>query len=202
MGAEWKKWSRRDALNGVAAPLAVVLVIVGLSQLSSFLSKGEFGFISGIIMELEEVVVIAAVPLLLGLIWNQWAGGTSGFLMGTLFALYIPAAEGIPNWSAYAGAGTPLLGYILSAMFMGYAAGALNRRSKDFRRMTISGVTAGTIGGLLLFGIFQLSPTNLETGINGFLLTVLPRTACGLIIAAIAKLVSRYGWAINKKPTP
>ena len=96
------------------------------------------------------------------------------------------------------GSGTVLLAYLLSAMLIGYMAGALNKRSNDFRRMLISGVVAATIGGVLLFGVFQLSPANVVTGIDGFLLTVLSRTACGAIIPLIAKVFMWYGITVNK----
>jgi hypothetical protein len=66
--------------------------------------------------------------------------------------------------------------------------------------MLIAAVTAATIGGFMLFGIFQLSPANLVTGIDGFLLTVLTRMACGAIIPIIAKVFMWYGVTLNKKP--
>lgn len=56
--------------------MLVVLVIVALSRVSYVLSFGSSsGFVFGIIMELEELTVIVAVPLILGLVWNRWAGG-------------------------------------------------------------------------------------------------------------------------------
>jgi hypothetical protein len=66
--------------------------------------------------------------------------------------------------------------------------------------MLISGVAAATIGGVLLFGVFQLSPANVVTGIDGFLLTVLSRMACGAVIPVIAKVFMWYGMAMKKKP--
>lgn len=53
--------------------------------------------------------------------------------------------------------------------------------------------TAGTIGGIILFGIFQLSPANVVTGIDGFLLYVFTRTAVGVVVAIIAKIFMWYG---------
>jgi hypothetical protein len=85
-------------------------------------------------------------------------------------------------------------------MLIGYMAGALSKRSENFIRLLISGVVAGTIGGLMLFGVFQLSSANVVTGIDGFLLTVLTRTACGAVVAVIAKVFMWYGVAITKKP--
>jgi hypothetical protein len=196
LGLDWKQWSRSDIIYGVVAPVLVVLLIVGISQLGRLLGggfEGIGGVVFGITMELEELTVIVAVPLILGLVWNQWAGGASGFLMGSIYTLYWADSYHSPMGGNFAGSGTVLLAYIISAMLIGYIAGALNKRSENFRRMLIAGVTAGTIGGILLFAVFQLSPANVVSGIDGLLLTVLSRTACGLIIPVIAKIFMWYG---------
>jgi hypothetical protein len=188
----WKEWNRNDIVYGIVVPILVVLLIVLISKLG-VLFGGGFGVTYGITMEIEELVVIAGVPMVFGLLWNRWAGGASGFLMGSFYALYwANSFHGIP------GSGTVLLAYILSAMLIGYVAGALSRSSQNFIRMAISGVTAGTIGGIMLFGIFQLSTANVVTGVEGFLLTVLTRTATGAVAAIIAKVFTWYGMTINK----
>lgn len=194
MSLGWKEWNRNDVIYGIIAPLLVVLLIVGISKLGSLVGGG-FGIIFGITMEIEELVVIAGVPIVLGLVWNRWAGGASGFLLGSIYALYWAN-----SFRGIQGSGTVLLAYILSAMLIGYMAGALSKRSENFIRLLISGVTAGTIGGLVLFGVFQLSSANVVTGIDGFLLTVLTRTACGALVAVIAKVFMWYGVANTKKP--
>jgi hypothetical protein len=179
------------------------LLIVAISKLSSLFGggfEGTAGIVIGITMELQELVLIAAIPLLLGLVWNRWAGGASGFILGSIYALYWADSYHSPFAGTIFGAGTVLLAYVLSAMLIGYMAGALNKRSENFRRMIISGVVAATIGGVLLFGVFQLSPANVVTGIDGFLLTVLSRTACGAVIPIIAKVFMWYGMGTNKKP--
>jgi hypothetical protein len=193
MGPDWKEWNRSDIIYGVIAPVLVVLLIVGVSRLGSLFGGG-FGIVTGITMELQELIVIAVVPLLLGLVWNRWAGGASGFLLGSIYALYWA-----PSYRTYHGGGPILLGYIVSAMLIGYMAGALNKHSENFIRMIISGVVSASIGGIMLFGIFFLSPVNVVTGIDGFLLTVLTRTACGAIIPVIAKVFMWYGMSMNKK---
>ena len=114
MGLGWRDWRRSDVIYGVVVPLGVVLLIVGLSQLGSLLGMRSFGIVTGIVMELEEMTVIVGVPLLLGLVWNRWAGGASGFLLGSLFALYW--ADQFGRFSVagiHAGAGTLLLGMLL-----------------------------------------------------------------------------------------
>lgn len=173
----------------------VVLVIVALNRVSYVLGFGDLsGAVYGILMELEELTVIVAVPLMLGLVWNRWAGGASGFLMGSIYALYWAN-----SFHGIQGSGTVLIAYILSAMLIGYMAGALNKRSEDFRRMVISGVTATAIGGVMLFGIFQLSPANVVTGLDGFLLNVLPRIALGVLIPVFAKVLLWYGMGTKQK---
>jgi len=64
----------------------------------------------------------------------------------------------------------------------------------------ISGILAATIGGIVMFGIFQLSTANVVTGIDGFLLTVLTRTLAGAIIAVLAKVFFWYGMGVQKHP--
>ena len=187
VGSGWKDWSKSDVIYGVIAPVLVVLLIVLISMLGSLFGGG-FGIVRGITMEIQELVIIAAVPLLLGLVWNRWAGGASGFLLGSLYALYWA-----PIYDAYRGGGTILLGYVVSAMLIGYMAGALNRRSENFGRMLISGLVAATIGGVLLFGVLHLSSMNVVRGVDGFLLTVLTRTGCGAIMPVIAKVFMWYG---------
>ena len=191
MSLGWKEWSRSDIIYGAIVPIVVVLLIVGVSQLDRLIGGG-FNVVTGIVMQLEELLVIVAIPLLLGLVWNKWAGGASGFIMGTFYALYWADAYRSPFSGTSFGANTILLGYILSSMLIGYLAGAMNKRSDNFRRMLLVGTFVTTIAGILLFGIFHLSPVNVVTGIDGFLLTVLTRTATGAIVPIIAKVFMWY----------
>ena len=195
MNLGWKEWSRSDIIYGVITPIVVVLIIVGVSQLDRLIGGG-FNAVTGIIMQLEELLVIVAIPLLLGLIWNKWAGGASGFIMGTFYALYWADSYRSPFSGATFGANTILLGYILSSILIGYMAGAMNKRSDNFKRMLLVGTFSTTIAGILLFGIFQISPVNVVTGIDGFLLTVLTRTATGALIPIIAKVFMWYEGAL------
>lgn len=198
MSLDWKHWSRNDIIYGIIAPVLVILLIVAISQLGRLLDNG-YGIFTGLTMELQELVIIVAVPLTLGLVWNQWAGGASGFLLGSIYALYWADSYHSPMAGNIQGAGTVLLAYILSAMLIGYMAGALNKRSENFLRMLISAATAATIGGVVLFAVFQLSPANVVHGIDGLLLTVLSRMACGLIIPVIAKVFMWYAVFQNKR---
>lgn len=55
MGVGWSDWSKSDIIYGIIVPVVVVLVIVGLSKVSSIIEfsfSGSAGIVIGIIMEL------------------------------------------------------------------------------------------------------------------------------------------------------
>jgi hypothetical protein len=208
MGLGWKEWNRSDIVYGIVLPLIAVLVIVGLSLISSYILRsggmsGSSGIIIGVISEIEELVITVAVPLLLGLVWNRWAGGASGFLMGTAWSMWYAVKYGLYSGSFRGGGainlGPTLLGWVLSAMLIGYMAGALNRNSQDFRRMLIVALTTTAVGGFFLLGMFQLSPSNVVPfDFYGFAINVATRIATGAIIVVIAKVFMWYGVAMGK----
>ncbi|MCW4000565.1 MAG: hypothetical protein NWE93_10020 [Candidatus Bathyarchaeota archaeon] len=194
MSLNWKKWTKNDLIFGVILPVVAVFVIVLISKLQSLIG-GEPGIVLGLTMEITELTVIVGVPLALGLLWNQWAGGASGFLMGTFYALYWSG-----SFHGAAGSGTVLIAYILSPMLIGYMAGALNKRSDDFKRILIAGTIAAAVGGIVLFTIFQMSPANVVTGITGFALTVLARILAAVLTAIVVKVFFWYGMGTQKQP--
>ncbi|NLF89163.1 hypothetical protein GX563_10130 [Candidatus Bathyarchaeota archaeon] len=192
MSLTWKNWSKNDLIYGVILPVIAIFVIVLISKLQVIVG-GEPGILIGITMEILELTVIVGVPLALGLLWNQWAGGCAGFLMGTFYALYWSAA-----FQGITGSGTVLLAYVLSPMLIGYMAGSLNKRSSDFKRLLIVSIVSCTIGGVVMFAIFQLSPANVVTGEVGFALTVLARMLAGVLTAVVAKVFFWYGMGAQK----
>jgi len=197
-GLSWKQWNKNDIIFGIILPVIVVLVIVGFASIRSLIGPGSMeslGVVIGITMEITELTIIVAIPLMLGLVWNRWAGGASGFLMGTFYAIYW-----MGSLNRLEGGGTLLLAYILSPMLIGFIAGALNKGSEDFKRMLISGLVATTIGGIMLLAIFQLSPSNVVTGVDAVLLNILPRMLMGVIIAVVAKVFFWYGMGAHSKP--
>ena len=193
MALSWKKWTKNDLIYGVILPVVAIFVIVLISKLQSFVG-GEPGIILGITMEILELTVIVGVPLALGLLWNQWAGGSAGFLMGTFYALYWAS-----SFHGISGSGTVLLAYVLSPMLIGYMAGALNKRSDDFKRLLIVSVVSCTIGGVAMFAIFQMSPANVVKGLDGFALTVLTRIIAAVLTAVVAKIFFWYGMGAKKR---
>ena len=77
-------------------------------------------------------------------------------------------------------------------------AGALNKRSDNFKRLLISGIVAATIGGIVMFSIFQMSTANVVTGVTGFALTILARMLASVLTAVVVKVFFWYGMEARK----
>lgn len=203
MELNWKDWSRSDLIYGIIIPFVVVLIIVGLSSVTWFFSYQTNGFLIGIISTIEEMLVLVAIPLLLGLVWNRWAGGASGFLLGSLYTILWGVQYGAFSFSGRLMGGTgfapTMLGWVLSAMLIGYMSGALNKGSENFRRMLIVGVVSTTLGGIFLFAMFHLSSLNVINGLDGFLITILTRTVTGIVVPIVAKVFMWYGMNITQQ---
>jgi len=92
-----------------------------------------------------EGILTCAIPIVLGLAWNRWAGGAAGFLCSLLFVLsmgvyYGPYFDATVDW----------LGVIVSGMLAGYIAGALMTRARmrgndNFKNMLIASFVAAAV---------------------------------------------------------
>jgi len=195
MTLSWKDWKLGDILYGIVVPLIAALVIIAfpvylkpaLHQIDPNMTL-ESIFVLGI----EEAILIVGVPMLLGLLWNQWAGGASGFLLGSIYAITTFQINGLSGDKQFF-----LLGYVLSAMLIGYMAGALNKGSYSFLRMFIAGLAAAIIGGLFAYLCMLLpgQPINMAAPdyAYSFFITMLPRIVFGIIIPVIAKFFGLFG---------
>jgi hypothetical protein len=183
----WREGKVADVIFGIVVPTLVALLIVGVSMLST-------PSLVGLKYPLLEAIVIVGVPMLIGLIWNQWAGGASGFLLGSLYALFyadqLYAAQGSTDIS--------LLGNLISAMLIGYIAGALGKRSINLRRLMFAGLTAGVMGSVIIVVVSQFSPI-IGTSASGTLLIFLPRILAGFIVPFIARAFLRHGASQSKE---
>jgi hypothetical protein len=177
-----KEGKLHDLLFGIVVPSLVALLIVGVAMIST-------PSLIGLKHPLLEAIVIVGVPMLIGLIWNQWAGGASGFLLGSLYALYysdqLYASQGSGDIS--------LIGNLVSAMLIGYVAGALSKRSISYRRMLAAGVISGSMGALLVVFVGQFSPILGGITASGVFLALLPRVLAGIIVPFIARAFLRHG---------
>ncbi len=186
----------KDIVYGAIIPLIISFLIIAFPLSQPFLSAIDPALIGIFVFGFEEQILIVAVPMLFGLIWNRWAGGASGFLLGSIYALWY-AIYGIhtPGWSS----DISLLGYCISGMLIGYIAGALNKGSHVLFRMLFSGVLAGIFGALFLWVSLQLSPFHTVVGSFGFFITITPRITFGIVIPVFAKVFHRFGVPLNEQ---
>jgi len=170
-----------ELLLGVIIPTLVALLIIAVGMVST-------PSLIGLKYPLLEVIVIVGVPMLMGLIWNQWAGGASGFLLGSLYALYysdqLYASQGSADFS--------LLANLVSAMLIGYIAGALSNRSTSFRRLMLAGIIAGVMGAVIVVIVTPFSPILGETTASGIALAFLPRVLAGILVPVIARAFLKH----------
>jgi hypothetical protein len=176
-------------LFGIIVPTIVCLVIIWFPLNARTLGSINAAFQGIFVFGVQEVIIIVAVPMMLGLFWNKWAGGASGFLLGSIYALWF-AVYGArsPGWVNNIG----LLGYLLSAMLIGYMAGALNQKSTKLSRLLFSGLTSGLVGGLFLFFTEQQAAQVMVYGWYGFFVTMTPRLVFGAVVPLVVKLVLRH----------
>ena len=125
--------------------IADVLATIHIS-LPSFLWGGpEIPLEYILTIGITEGLLTCGIAIFLGLAWNRWAGGASGFLLSLLFVVGMAAYYG-----EYFPATADWLGVIVSGMLAGYIAGALMARSRmrgdnSFRTMLIWSIVAAII---------------------------------------------------------
>ena len=216
---ETPKFKLADIFNGVIIPLILVLLIyvlavyVNPSGTHHVLGvSGTLGTIAVIFSEGFAQMIILGIPLVVGLLWNKWAGGAAGFIMG---GLYYVATAGL--YTGYYAGSSPsynffgdisVLFWLVNAVIIGYMAGALNNGSTNFKRMLGAALTATIITATLqayLNSYVALAPsrsmaaglwknTSLgQAGLYGFVLDFVPSIALGVIVPIIAKVMTWYG---------
>lgn len=213
---ETPKFKLADIFNGVIIPLILVLLIfflaiyVNVSGTHHIL--GATNTIAVILTSGFAQMIVLGIPLVLGLLWNKWAGGAAGFIMG---GMYYVASAGLYN-GYYAGSNPPynffgdmsMLGYLVNAIVIGYMAGALNNGSTTFKRMLGAGMTAAVMTAVIqayLNYTVSLSPAQTMNhglwadtslgfaGVYGFVLAFIPSIALGVIVPILAKVMTWYG---------
>jgi hypothetical protein len=155
---ETQKFRLIDILYGIIIPLLLVLLIfvlaIYVNPTGTYHVLGNTTGIGTIIAVIFtqgfSSMIVLGVPLVLGLLWNKWAGGAAGFIMGGIF--YV-ASAGQYN-GVYSGAGVTtynffgdisMLFYLVNAVIIGYMAGALTNGSTNFKRMLGAGLTSAII---------------------------------------------------------
>jgi hypothetical protein len=208
---ETEKFKLKDIGYGLVIPILVGLLIVAFPAVlrpaldswfppPSMTSAGSpYAFVTVILTHGFAQMVVFAIPLLLGLTWNKWAGGAAGFIMGTMYYLayagYFTSITTLNMWRDPSFIGN----YIVCGILVGYIAGALNNGSFNFKRMLGAGMTAALTVGILqfifnvtvaLYGASEMSASNPG---NALFLTMLPNILLGIIAPIIAKVMTWYG---------
>lgn len=209
---EWKDWKKNDIIFGIIIPTVVVfLILILTSEVRTFFDtafpdpSGQSILTAILVDGLGEAILTVAIPLFAGLIWNQWAGGAAGFITGSIYSLYVNDALAASQWwGNNMMIGDPFaLGYLVTAMLIGYMAGALNRGSYSFRRMVVAALIAGIIASVIQ--VWTQVPTSMgglstfpmiadvDGVINALLTALAIRVVYGIIIPLFATVFGWYG---------
>jgi len=198
--------------GGIIIPIILVVLIYVLAVYvnvgGTYHVLGATNTIAVILVNGFAEMIILGIPLVLGLLWNKWAGGAAGFVMG---GLYYVAQAGHYN-AIYAGAGVTtynffgdisMLYWIVYGVIIGYMAGALNNGSTNFKRMLISGLTASVIIAVLkayLNYTISLEPARqmaqdswVVDPVLAVVTNFVPLIALGVIVPILGKVMTWYG---------
>jgi len=211
---EQEKFRIVDILYGIVIPIILVLLIYVLAvyvnpsgQNHVLGVAGTTGTIAVILSQGFAQMIILGVPLVLGLLWNKWAGGAAGFIMG---GLYYVAQAGLYT-GYFAGSNPPynyfgdvsLLFWLVNGVIIGYMAGALTNGSTNFKRMLMAGLTAAIITAIIqayMNYTVSLDPSRgMAQGLwatdlgQAILINFVPSIALGVIVPILAKVMTWYG---------
>jgi hypothetical protein len=217
---ETPKFKLADIFYAVIIPLILVLLIYLLAVYVNpggthhvLGTSGALAVIGVILSTGFAQMIVLGIPLVLGLVWNKWAGGAAGFITGGMY--YLASAGLYTGYYAGSAGGynffgdLSMLGYLVMAVIIGYMAGALNNGSTKFMRMLGAGLTAAvitaTIQAYLNYSL-SLKPAMTMNhnmwassqylgvpGLYGFTLQFVPSIALGIIVPVIAKVMTWYG---------
>lgn len=209
---EPEKFKLSNLIDAVVIPIILVILIfvlaVYVNPTGQYHVLGEANVIAVILTQGFAQMIILGVPLILGLLWNKWAGGAAGFIMG---GMYYVASAGQYN-GLYASMGVTaynffgdisMLFYLVNAVIIGYIAGSLNKGSTNFKRMLGSGLTAALITAVIQ--AFMNYNVALEPGrmmaqnswatdpLMAIVINFVPSIALGIIVPVLAKVMTWYG---------
>ncbi|MEM3000438.1 MAG: hypothetical protein QW674_07930 [Candidatus Bathyarchaeia archaeon] len=209
---EPEKFKLSDLIDGIVIPLILVVLIfvlaVYVNPTGQYHVLGEANVIAVILTQGFAQMIVLGVPLILGLLWNKWAGGAAGFIMG---GMYYVASAGQYN-GLYASMGVTtynffgdisMLFYLVNAVIIGYMAGALSKGSTNFKRMLGAGLTAAITTAIIQ--AFMNYNVALEPGrmmaqstwatdpVLAVVTNFVPSIALGIIVPILAKVMTWYG---------
>lgn len=209
---EPEKFKLSNLIDGIAIPIILVILIfvlaVYVNPTGAYHVIGEANVLAVILTQGFTQMLVLGVPLVLGLLWNKWAGGAAGFITG---GMYYVASAGQYN-GIYAGYGITtynffgdisMLFYLVNAVIIGYMAGSLSGGSLNFKRMLGAGLTASIITAVIqAFMNYNLA---LEPGrmmaqdswatdpVLAVVVNFVPSIALGVIVPILGKVMTWYG---------
>jgi hypothetical protein len=215
---ETEKFKLADLLYGLVIPIIVGLLIVAFPAvirpaLDGFFPPGNlmtgagaspYAFLTAIFTHGFALMVLFAIPMILGLIWNKWAGGAAGFIMGTLLYLGEAGYNVMFTINNYGGSSPNLYAdpsfignYIVGGVLIGYISGGLCKGSPNFKRMLGAGLIAAITVGILQFGLnMTVSFAKFMSQANppyALFLSLLPMIILGIIGPIVAIVMTWYG---------
>ena len=209
---EPQKFKLSDIFAAIVIPLILALLIYVLAVYVNVGGEyhvfGETNTISVILVNGFAEMIILGIPLVLGLLWNKWAGGAAGFIMGTLYyvaqaghynAIY--ASYGVTTYNFFGD--ISMLYWIVYGIMIGYMAGALTSGSTNFKRMLGAALTASVIVAVLktyLFYTISLEPARqmaqdswAQDPVLAVVVNFVPAIALGVIVPILGKVMTWYG---------
>jgi hypothetical protein len=231
--AEPEKFKLADILYGLVVPLLIGILIIAFPavirpaldaafpapDMMTGAEGSPYAFITVILTHGFAQMIILGVPLILGLLWNKWAGGAAGFLTGTLY--YVAWAGYNTQFSVqiavdayYAMGNDPNMfiqslppnlwadpsfigSWIVGGILIGYITGALNNKSMSFKRMLGAALTAAITVGIIQFTLSMTVAAGawMAQADPGFTLftVMLPAILLGIIGPILAKVMTWYG---------
>jgi len=194
--AEPEKFKLADILYGLVIPLLIGILIIAFPavirpaldaafpapDMVTGAGGSPYAFLTVIFTHGFAQMVILGIPVLIGLLWNKWAGGAAGFLSGTLYYVAwagyntqysvklaidfynaaVASGAGVDQQLAYfVGSLPPNLwadpsfigSWIVGGILIGYITGALNNKSFRFKRMLGAALTASITVGIIQFAL-------------------------------------------------
>jgi hypothetical protein len=209
---ETEKFKLKDIFAAIIIPLILVLLIYVLAIYVNVTGQyhvlGEANVIAVILTSGFAQMIILGIPLVLGLLWNKWAGGAAGFIMGSIY--YVASAGQYNGIYASAGVTTynffgdiSMLFWIVYGVIIGYMAGALTNGSTNFKRMLGAGLTSSIIVAVIqayLNYTISLKPARdmaqqswVADPVLAFVVAFVPGIALGVIVPILAKVMTWYG---------
>jgi hypothetical protein len=209
--AESNKFKLSNIFDGIIIPLILVLLIYVLAVYVNV--GGQYHVLGqdvlGVILTNGFAqMIIMGIPLVLGLLWNKWAGGAAGFIMGGMY--YVASAGqynglyssmGITTYNFFGD--ISMLFYLVNAVIIGYMAGAICNGSTNFKRMILAGLTAAMITAVIQ--AYLNYTVALEPGrgmaqqswatdpLMAIVINFVPSIALGVIVPILAKVMTWYG---------